>query len=74
MGKASKDHRKKVAKRNNEINQKKRSFEKKINALREMIMSGKLAEQNQIVNSEVEGEIETIDLATELKPIADTVE
>jgi hypothetical protein len=62
MGKASKDHRKKVAKRNNEINQKKRSFEKKINALREMIMSGKLAEQNQIVNSEVDGEIETIDL------------
>jgi hypothetical protein len=63
MGKASKDHRKKVAKRNGEISQKKRSYEKKINALREMIMSGKLAEQNQIVNSEVEGEIETIDLA-----------
>lgn len=62
MGKASKDHRKKVAKRNNEISQKKRSFEKKINSLREMIMSGKLAEQNQIVNTEGEGEIETIDL------------
>jgi len=63
MGKATKKHRQKVAKRNNEINQKKRSFEKKINALREMIMSGKMNQDNQILDSEVEGEIETIDLA-----------
>ena len=62
MGKATKEHRKKIAKRNDNIIAKKKSFNNKIEQLREMIMSGKLAEQNQIINSEVEGEIETIDL------------
>jgi hypothetical protein len=73
MGKATKKHRQKVAKRNNEINQKKRSFEKKINALREMIMSGKMNQDNQILDSEVEAEIETIDL-TQPETVTDAAE
>lgn len=71
MGKATKEHRKKIAKRNDNIIAKKKSFNNKIEQLREMIMSGKLNEQNQIINSEVDGEIQTIDLATELETLTD---
>jgi hypothetical protein len=71
MGKATKEHRKKIAKRNDNIIAKKKSFNNKIEQLREMIMNGKLNEQNQIINSEVGGEIQTIDLSTELETLTD---
>ncbi len=47
MGKAKKEHRKKVAKRNEKVAQAKRSFQKKIDSLRAAFAEGML-KQNSI--------------------------
>lgn len=52
MGKAKKAHRAKVAKRNAGITQKRKSFEKKIKQLQEMMRNGILNKGAEIINAE----------------------
>lgn len=52
MGKAKKEHRKKVAKRNEKLNQQRTVFKKKMAIFQDMIRNGVMKPGTQIINEE----------------------
>jgi len=68
MGKAKKEHRKKVAKRNEKLNQQRAAFQKKMAIFQDMIRNGVMKPGTQIINEEqakAELEITDVEIITE---------
>lgn len=68
MGKAKKEHRKKVAKRNEKLNQQRAVFKKKMAIFQDMIRNGVMKPGTQIINEEqanAELEITNTEIITE---------